>query len=235
MDLLTSVLVEYDDTLIGKRKALTSFYFSYEKVGNMKLALDVMKYAFETYLKWTPYEIRDYLTLDVMDRLNVKCLLRYIDFPPELNPRVDLFFIAWKIYPQTIHYTKTHLVQRVYYNLLEKKLYKFPKEFFTGVTGVVRAQICLRYMIEEFIPFTTIENMYIFFGSPDGFSTLRKYRLISVCRDLFDTPVAFLHASLPREQRMEFLYRFYDFTTRRSQQLIQKETKNPQVKGGASV
>lgn len=215
MDFLKSVIAEYEDTLVDKRKSISTFYFSYGKSGNMKLALHIMQYAFETYLCWTPQILRDNLTADILERLKLKSLLRYIQFPPELNAKEDLFYIAWLIYPETIHYGKKELTLRVYTQLLNKQIQKFPKEFFTGRDGLTRSQICLRYMIEQFLHFTSIKEMYQYFSTEDCTKTLRRYRLLAVCHDLYDTQLEYLHDSLVKEQRSTFWYRYYDFSLRR--------------------
>lgn len=214
MDFLKSAIAEYEDTLVGKRKAISTFYFSYGENGNMKLALQIMKYAFETYLKWEPQVLRDYLTSEVLERIKLKSLLRYIVFPPELNAKEDLFYIAWLIYPETIHYGKKDLALRVYKKLLDKEIQKFPKEFFTGSDGVTRTQICLRYMIEQYLHITSVKELYEFFSTDECIKTLRKYKLLTICRDLYDTPVEYLHSSLSKEQKDIFWYRYYDFRYR---------------------
>lgn len=215
MEFLKSAITEYEGTLVGKRKSVSTFYFSYGETGNMKLALQIMQYAFETYLKWTPQELRDYLTLDVLERLKLKSLLRYIVFPPELNAKEDLFYIAWLLYPETIHFSPKDLTLRVYSKLLEGKLQKYPKDFFTGSDGVTRSQICLRYMIEHYLNFTTVKDLYTFFSKEECNKTLRRYKLLVICRDLYDTPVDYIHLSLAKEQRDEFWYHYYTFQLKR--------------------
>ena len=223
MDIVKSAIAEYEDTLLNKRKAVSSYYFSYEKAGNMKLALQIMKYAFDTYLEWSPQELRDSLTIEILERLKLKPFLRFIQFPPELNPKTDLFFIAWQLYPNTVHYSENDLILRVYQNLLDKKIQKYPKEFFTGTDGLLRAQVCLQYMIGQHLTFRTIREMYAYFASPACEKMLRKYRLLTICYDLFDSPLEYLHTALPKGQKNVFWYRFYQFSKTRAEQISSKE------------
>lgn len=216
MDILKSAIAEYEDTLLGKRKAVSSYYFSYGKTGNMKLALQIMKHAFETYLNWSPLDLRDYITMEVLERVKVRSLLKYIEFPPELNPKEDLFYIAWLIYPETVHFNSKELTLRVYKSLLDKTIQKFPKEFFTGTDGYSRAQICLRYIIEQYLNPSTIKELYEFFSTLECQKFLRKHKLLVICRDLFDTPVHYLHISLSKKQQDDFWYRYYDFLYRKA-------------------
>lgn len=215
MAFIQSIIAEYEDTLIGKRKSISPFYFSYGETGNMKLALQVMKYAFETYLQWSPQDLQACLTYEVLERLHLKSLLRYVVFPPELDVSQDLFYIAWLLYPETLHFDQKDLILRVYQKLLEGRQQKFPKEFFTGSDGLTRSQVCLRYMIEQYLTFSSIKDMYAFFAAEACHKVLRKYKLLVVCRDLYDTPVDYLHASLARGQQDEFWYRYYDFQLQR--------------------
>ena len=218
MDILRSAIAEYEDMLIGNRKAMSTYYFSYNSNGNMKLALQIMNHAFDTYLHWSPEQLRDCLTMEVMERLKLQPLLRYVIFPVELDSTKDLFYIAWQLYPGTVHFSEKDLILRVYKNLLSKQIQKYPKEFFDGRYGSIRAQVCLRYMIEQYLPFNTIDDLYDYFASIKCNKVLRQNRLLDACRDLYDSPVEYLHKSLPKEQQNQFLYRYYDFTLRRAEQ-----------------
>jgi len=217
MDVLRSAIAEYEDVLIGKRKAISSYYFSYGQNGNMKLVLQIMRYSFNTYLRWSAGQLRDCLTLEALEHLKLRTLLRHIAFPPELDRKQDLFYIAWLLYPKTVHLTEQDLILRVYKGILEGRLQKYPKEFFTGQYGLLRARVCLRYMIEQHLQFGSIPELYEYFASPQCQRTLRMHKLLTICRDLYDSTVEYLHQTLPREQQDVFLYRFYDFQIRKEE------------------
>ncbi|MDR0287529.1 MAG: hypothetical protein LBI03_07500 [Clostridiales bacterium] len=234
MDVLQSAISEYEDLLIGNRSSMSTYYFSYNENGNMRLALQIMKYAFDTYLHWPPDQLRDCLTMEVIDRLRLSSIIKYIIFPVELDNTKDLFYIAWKLYPGTVHFSEKDLILRVYKNLLEKKIQKYPKEFFDGRYGSIRAQVCLRFLIEQFLPFSSIEELYKYFSTQKCVKVLRIYKLIAACRDLFDTPVEYLHKSLPKEQQNQFLYRYYDFVLRIDEQKSQADQVPVEVTGGGS-
>ncbi|MDR0286667.1 MAG: hypothetical protein LBI03_03015 [Clostridiales bacterium] len=225
MDLTRSAIAEYEDVLVGNRKMISNYYFAYNANGNMKMALKIMKYAFDTYLHWTPDQLRDCLNFEVIERLRLQQLLRFIIFPVELNPENDLFYIAWQLYPKTVHFNERDLILRVYKNLLEKKIHKYPKGFFDGTYGSQRAQVCLRYMIEQYLPFNSVDELYEYFSTQKCLKALRQNKLTVVCHDLFETPLEYLHKSLPKEQQNQFLFYFYDFTIRRAAQKIQSETE----------
>lgn len=221
MDILQSAIAEYEDVLIGKRKAVAPYYFNYNSIGNMRLALQIMKYAFATYLNWSPDQLRDCLTIEIIERLKLQSLLKFLEFPPELDSTKDLFYIAWLLYPSTVHFSEKDLILRVYKNLLDKKIQKYPKEFFSGRDGLTRAQVCLRFMIEQYLPTKSIDELYEYFATQKSVRVMRQNKLLVVCNDLFDTPVEFLHKSLHREQQNVFLYRYYDFCWQRTVQKLQ--------------
>ncbi len=205
------LILEYEDVLLGKANCISPFHFENGPYFNETAALDIIKYAVETYLKWDPYTMRDCLTLEIMNMLKLKPLLRYISFPPELNPKKDLFYIAWKLYPKQITYSTKQLILDVYKDVLSGKLKRFPKEFFTGAKGFLRASICLQYFIENFAPKEDVPHLYKYFAGPKISNDLKQYKLNIVCKDNFDSPIEYLHFSLPKEQKDESLYHFFSF------------------------
>lgn len=218
------VIIEYENCLIGKNKTISQSFFPYDDYANEKIALRIMKYAFETYLGWDPFALRDHLTKDILKKLKLTQLIRYISFPPELNSKKDFFYIIWKLYPQTINFSENDLILKVYKNLLSGKIQRFPKEFFTGIYGLERARLCLQYMIEEYIQVSSIEELYELFSSENIITLLEKYKLRSICEDSFLDPLEFLHYSLPEKQKSEFLYNFYIFMRKKEAPIENNKT-----------
>ena len=209
MDVL--LRTKYEQMLIGNSPSNPYDYFPYTAEVNMKMALDVFRYAFEQFLRWTPLEVRDYINMDILDKLKLTFFLRYIQFPVELDPGRDLFYLAWLMYPQTIHMSETDLILNVYKGVLDRSLKKYPKEFFTGNSGYVRAMVCLKYALENGRQFENLEELYAYYASPDVWKFLKEAKLDAVCKDLFRTPVEYLHECLSDAQRDEFLYHYYTF------------------------
>lgn len=206
-----NLITEYEQTLIGHRYSVFPTYFCYSDNSNEAMALSVMKYAFETYLRWSPEDIRDYLTMNILKLLKLDGLLKYIHFPIELNPDKDLYYLAWAIYPELNDYSCKDLTLNVYKNLMNKKIEKYPKEFFTGMDGMARACICLKYMIEQNLQFESVEDMYAFFATKEASVMLRKNKLESISKDLYETNVDYIHDALASSQKIEILYHFYKF------------------------
>lgn len=91
-------------------------------------------------------------------------------------------------------------------------IYKFPKNYMAGSIGMMRACICLQYMITTFFSFHSIAEMYDFFADEEkAVAALKKYRLLSVYKDMFDSTLEFLHTVLPDNQKNELLYSYYKF------------------------
>ena len=199
-------IYEYDELMIGNRRSISPDFFSFGDSANETMALGIMKYAFETYLRWDPIDLRDRIDTELLKSLRLLPLLRYIRFSEELDPNTDLFYIVWKIYPWTVNYSYEERVFRVYRNVLNGKICRFPKEFFSGTEGETRAKLCFRYMLEHIMPFPSVNEMYRFFGMRKSWEALQKAKLSVMCRDLFGDPLEYLHAALPESQRNEMFY-----------------------------
>ena len=207
---LTPLYVEYDDLMIKKRAYYSNSYFRYGKGENEENALAVIKYAFTRYLRWPPEVIAKRLNHEIMEKLHLLSLMQYIDYPIEYKKDKDYYYLVTLVYhrhrltfrDKTIH---------TYEKIISGEIPKYPKEYFVGSEGQRRAHICLQYLINNYLDIKTINELYHFFATRESFQMLRKYRLNSVCRDIFDTPVDYFHYTLPYEKRNEFLYHFYKF------------------------
>lgn len=205
------LIQNYEMVLLGNEKNISSHFFRYQDEYNEKMALQVFKHTIEYYLRWTPEKTAESLNYNVIELMKLDGILKYLRFPPEVDIKKDFFYIAHMLYPYKIKFNQKKLMLEVYKKVLRRELIKFPKEFMTGSIGVVRACVCFQYMMEQYLHFSSIESAYRFFYSPNGAKALRKYRLFSVCRDMFESPVEFLHKSLPDGQKDEFLYNYYSF------------------------
>ena len=205
------LILEYENCLLGKSNNISLYYFGYDKRLNMNTALSIMRYAFETYLKWDPVILRDHISQSLLDKLCLTPLMRFIIFPPELEPEQNLSYIVWKLYPNVINYEQNDLILNVYKSLLSGIIQRFPKEFFTGMDGLTRAELCLQYMLEQYVSITDIKELYQLMSSSRGNAILRKYKLLSVCEDSYLSPLDFLHSALPKTQKDDLWYSYYTF------------------------
>ena len=204
--------IEYENIILGKKRNYSSAIFgSPNKEINQKNAICIMKYAFESFLNWSPEDVKRLINPKIIRLMKLENVIKYIQFPGELNPKTDLFYIAHLMYPNIIHYNSREITLKVYKDILNKKIYRFPKDFFEDDEGVNRARLCFRYMVQNYFHFHNLEEMYEYFASSKGKKALKEYQLLSVCDVLYSHPLDYMHDSLIEEQQDEFLYNYLKF------------------------
>ncbi len=205
------IVMEYDDSLLGLRPPISTYYFDKDAFANSNLALELIKYAVETRLKWDPYQIREYLTMDILKFLKLDHVYKFIKFPPELDSKTDMFYIAWALYPETQNRTYEELELRPYKALLNNEISKLPVGFFSDFDGLRRAGNCLIYVIENYHPFESKFDMYEFFSTFEAKKFLKKMKLNRFCNTLYDNPLEYLHCSLSENEASNLFYSFFYF------------------------
>lgn len=60
--------------------------------------------------EWTPEDLRDRLTPELATGMGLWPLIKRLPCPDELNPKKDLCFIAWALYPKTRNIEEIDLV-----------------------------------------------------------------------------------------------------------------------------
>ena len=219
-------LYEYENILLGKKTAFSSYFFSSDDNKNEQKALYIIKFALRYYLKWSEQQICEYLDWKVINCMKLESLMKYIQFPPEMIARDDIFIVKGKLYPKLVPLNQKEITLKVYKRVLEKDLYKFPKEYLSGDSiGVYRAIVCFQYMLTQIPPFSSTEEMYKYFASSKGPKLLKKFRLNVACVTMFDHPIDFLHEALPENQRDEFWYRYYKFKLSNNEQIRELKKK----------
>lgn len=218
--MLEELIYEYEMILIGKKNSFSGYFFNDTSEKNEAKALYVIDFAIKTYLGWTPREAIDLLTENVLKVMKLDLLTKYIIFPPEMNEKDDMYIITGKLYPKLVKVNSKEITLKVYKRVLEKDLYKFPKEYLSGdQQGKNRAIICFQYMLAQFTNFNSVQDMYKFFASSNGPKLLKKYRLNVACVSTYEHPIDFLHTALPSNIRSEFWYRYYKFKIVNNEQI----------------
>ncbi len=205
------LLIEYDDIMAGNKKGFSSDHFGKKTSQNCCMnARVVIRYAFDTYLFWDRKTLYDRLDLNLMNLLHLRQPLNYIDFPIEYNKDEDFFYLISLLYdPKSlgIRLRTLHLYEKI----LAGKIQKFPKEYFTGAIGKLRACICLQYAVNLHFPYMSPARLYAEACKKTWISFLVKMKLDPICSVLFADPVEFLHASLPTKEKDEFAYHYFRF------------------------
>lgn len=209
---LEIIITEYEQRRIQGEKPLSSAFFSYNEENNHKLALGLFRHVIEKHLRWKPEDIATNLNLSIIEEYDLLTVYRYVIFPDELSKKKDFFYIGHLLYPDIISYDMRTFVIDTYRAMLNDAI-KYNKSFFTGEEGELRACLCLQYILIEHTKFSSIEEIYFYFSSKKAMAFLRKYHLSAICRLFFDSPLDYVHNSIPPKQRNELYYQFYRFDT----------------------
>jgi len=201
-------LKEYDDVLMGRRKTFSSALMAKEQGPHM--CAELLRNIFSIYLHWSPVDVREKLTPEAVRRLKISPLIKRIPCPPEVDASKELYYVAWYLYPETRNIEEPELIIKLYTDILENKVKKFPGGYFDGNDGYLRAHILFLTMVREYLPpFESLDALYHFFASPEGKNCIIRYKLVVPLRELYGSALAFLHDSLPWSQKDERLYQRY--------------------------
>ena len=197
---------EYNNIMLDKQKRFTN-----HSALNQDVVLEIMRYAFDYYLNWDPYDVRDNLNAEILDKLKLTRFMKYVEFPYELEKTRDFFYIAHLCYPNVIKYSIRDAVLRVYRKVLSGEEKGFFKNFFSDEFAEARAEICLQEMISKTMSFKSVRDMYKQFSEPEILKKLNNAMLLRPCQQLFITPLDYLHESLPDKWKNDFWYHYYQF------------------------
>lgn len=200
-------LKEYDEILLGKRKTYSASCMN--KALGPKISAELLRYIFKYYLRWRPEQVRDCLTPEVVKTMRLEALINRIPSPPEVKRSTELYFVAWYIYPETVNVSKSELIIKVYMDVINGTISKFPKGYFDGNDGYLRARLLLLIMIREFLTFDSLESLYAFFAGENGRKAIAQYKLTVPLRELYTHPLDYLHDALSEDQKSEELYTKY--------------------------
>lgn len=203
-------LKEYDDMIIGKKKTFSAALMS--KENGPTLCASLLRLIFDKYLGWTPTQIRDLLTPEVVERMCLSSLINRIPSPPEILRDSELYFVAWYLYPETRNSTDAELISKVYQDLVTGKIQKFPKNYFEDNIGHSRAKYLFVIMLQEYYNgvFESVEDMYRFFASDDGKRAVEEHKLKTPMMEWYGNALDYFHDSIPssmKSSKTDALYR----------------------------
>ena len=90
----TDAYMNYDNIIIGKQNNYSKTLFGTDKVMCQKNALEIIRYAFTKYLRWQPEYISKHMTKELMEKLHLQYLMRYIEYPLEYDKSKDYFYLV---------------------------------------------------------------------------------------------------------------------------------------------
>ena len=205
-----AAIIEYEELLIGNQERLSSSFIGYTTRKQDQLK-DLLKFTFENILRWTPEQVRNKTSIELLQSLKAAKIFSYLDYPNELDKTTDTFYLAKILYPKEIRYSHRDIVLRTYEAVLSKRRNKFPQDFFSDKNGTLNFSICLNYYLatryEGMLRFVNIEEAYDYFANEkEANSLLTKAKLYNACYDLYESSLDMFHDILITEQKDDFLY-----------------------------
>lgn len=208
MNINRNIITAYNELLVGNTKYIDSTLFA----GNSdQIARELVRFAFRTYLyDWTPHDINTYLTWNLIEKLKLSAILRYIEYPKGVHKN-DLWYISTivnakeytaedKAYQEWLN-RKIAIEQdfeRGFYDEKEKKLRdtkNLKPLIFDGQKG--RLHICnaLQYCLPRMFSFVKLEDVFQEFSQKKIKQKLKSFGL-EQWSEFFRTPLHFLWFSL---------------------------------------
>ena len=209
MRISKNLLYEYQLLLLGRIPAIQPDLFDGESKQKERAALEIVRYAVEKLLRWTPQEMAAKFNGEVIERMKLTKIVSYINFPPEADKKRDYFVYAHKLYPTIVPMDLYTLTILTYNNVHERHLVKFPKGFFDDNLGRTRALLCMNYALVRDGKFHSKQEMYKTFAESAGVQFIQAHRLDLARRLSWEHPLDFMHESLSKHDRDEVWYHYY--------------------------
>lgn len=199
----------YEQFLMGKRK-LSLSGTDQEKE---KQACAILRFAVEKLLGWTPKDAMECLTPEVLMCLRLNSVLKYIKTPRDVFPELDIGWYLAKAFPIEIKYDVSKSAIILYRQIMAGQRTRFPKCFFAGPRGQKKAEAILWHVIKDRLAITEDSTpLYELFADNAKIKVyLKKWKLASVCKSYFESPVEYLHGALPNSMKDTFLLNAYQF------------------------
>ncbi len=207
-------LRKYTNALLDKNQTSLInagvFYPSNDyKKKNEEVALSVIRFAIEEFLGWTPEEAVQRLNSKIITEMKLDEAINKLNLPEGSIVDNDYSYVIAQIYPW-VKVNLSDLTIKYYKHVLDDTNNKsFVRRFFAGADGRKRSVICLHYLLGRVSTFfSSIEDMYDFFSGVGGDRFLSKNKL-KLAKQLYTSDVEYLHKSLSKEQRDDFLFHYY--------------------------
>lgn len=215
----------------NKPFTISPVFFSYSPEQNHEDASGLMRYVFEDVLDWSPYDVQNHCTKEVIDLLGLRPAYRALLWPctyddqgnavPLIDSRSGYGYVASLLYPDVIHTLGKKSLWVMEYNTIlsgKKRSKGFRVDDFLGTDGFNHARLLLNHYLvnNPDSRFTCIDDVYATFADKEeSEKILEEARLSNIGHVLFHNNLDFLHASLPDDGSESgcdhFAYDFYRF------------------------
>lgn len=228
----------YDTVWSGMCNDFKPYYEEQEPKMLPSQILAICRYAFKTYLKWTPDEVEKYLTPEVLRRMKLyNLVMKVYPFPVELTENMRIDYLVAKLYPKGRKFDPLKVTEETYQRMIEYGE-TMPKGFFNAtVEGKRRAKICFRYMLNHYKIFADYHQIFEFFSTLEGRKWIAQYRLKQNVH-FFGTMADYIFESLtempmtPEEYEECMFYRERYKSMYYMERYDRKKKKTVRAKGG---
>lgn len=196
----------------GKPFILSSQFFSYSEEQNHEDAAGLMRYVFEEVLGWTPNDVQNHCSKEVIDILGLRPAYRALMWPctydangkrvPLVDSRSGYGYVAALLYPDVIHTLGKQKLWIMEYNAMMsgRGQRAFRVDDFLGNDGHDHAVLLLNHYLTNNPDerFKCADDVYrVFANQKEADKLLKKAKLSIICQALFKSPLEYLHASFP--------------------------------------
>lgn len=212
---MDSIFIDYEDVLIGRCTTIAAYNFfkASERGANHRKALACIHYAIESLLQWDIKEAELKFDEYIIKLMHLEQLVNNIIFPVEV-PLGDPRYILHLLYPRQIKYDYAKSVENVFLNVLENNG-TFPREYFLGEGGFFRYTTCLSYLLNNYMTFDTLDEVYEFILSNKGRRFLSRNRLWVPADQMGIDLLECIYAATENDPHSLFYYTYYTFCEQR--------------------
>lgn len=223
-----SAIEQYEKHILCNKK----YYLPEPDIERKQAVTYIFRYVVEDLLEFSSEEAYEKLNKACLDETGISFLLKqYMNIPKDINIYNDTDYLLSQFYPDLYHYNPYEKTITLYNKILKGEMSKFPKNYFSTEIGKSKAEYLLLYIIDKNLPLkkdTAIFDLYELFSDDRKINKkLKKWKIKKLQERLYLNPLTYLHESLPRNQKNEFLYFYFSFMQ------IYADSNLPQTKNDA--
>lgn len=201
---------EYENILAGKRTKFSNAV--QKKCNNSVYYVPMLRYVFEEMLKWSPEDVKRYISMDLLRAMKLDQIIYLLDIPTEIDLEEDSFYLAHILYPDLYPYDFVTAILTEYKRKTNDDKRKIRKGFFDDAKGREAAKICLRYAIEKDVPAVSAREIYEYFSdNTRAVRFIRDHKLNNAYIKHYEDPMEYLHDAMLPHMKNELYYQYYMF------------------------
>ena len=199
------------------------------KEEKLSAAVAIIRYVITDLLEWTPEEALNNLDDVIAKEMRIdKIVQRYVPYPFDLDKSQDYDYLVSLCFPSQVQYDPEDKVIAFYKKIISGEETRFPKNYFAGDNGMYKAGLLLMYIISRHMPIhdNDVAPLYRTFADTKKIrQKFNEWRITDIAKREYNSPLEFLHYSLPYELANDMLYSNYMYRSVREQYAKKKLTK----------